>query len=182
MRRLWIAGAVLLFAFPLFAQPRPRRAGSGDALAAEMAVKRAIETLGEERRGMERDLKILLALQAADQSLVDPMQPSAAIQKAFEQVSEAERIVADFALRQAIVRMRQELENARRSPLSADFARLRALLRDDAIRTASRIVSSNALRLEEESLAWIGIQQMIGEHLRTLSQIAGDSLRAGQRD
>ena len=149
--------------------------------SAEMAVKQAVEQLANVRKGIERDVEVLNRLRTADDALVDNMQPSNAIQKAYEQVEEAKRLGPDFTVMQGVIKIERELEAARRSPLGADFGHLRSILRDEALGPASRVVARNALRLQEETLAWMKIQELIATHVRTLSEIAGDSLRAAQK-
>jgi hypothetical protein len=149
--------------------------------SAEMAVKQAMEQLANVRKGIERDVEVLNHLRTADDALVDNMQPSNAIQKAYEQVEEAKRLAPDFTVMQGVIKIERELEAARRSPLGADFGHLRSILRDEALGPASRVVARNALRLQEETLAWMKIQELIATHVRTLAEIAGDSLRAAQK-
>ncbi|MFP5246038.1 MAG: hypothetical protein ACLGH0_05045 [Thermoanaerobaculia bacterium] len=180
MRRVIL---LLLCALPLFAQPRPQRITRqiNHAMQAEMAVKNAAELLANDRKDIERDVQVLQHLQKADAALTDDMQPSAAVEKAWEGVQEAKRLQPDFLVMQGVMRMEQELSSARRSPGSADFGRLRSLLRSEALAPASRVASQNALRLEEEVLAWIKVQELISTQLRALSELAGDSMRAAQK-
>ena len=49
-----------------------------------------------------------------------------------------------------------------------------------AILPAQRVAARNALALEEQILDWIKVQQLISAHLRRMSEIAGESLRASQ--
>lgn len=176
---------MLLVASQLFAQPRPRMlhaaVASQRVQSAEVAVKQAMEDLAEAKKVAERDLKVFAHLRAADDALADTMQPANAIGKAFEQVSEAERLVPDFLVQQGVLRIRQELESAQRSPGTADFGHLRAVLRGDAMGPAARVVVRNAMSLQQDALSWIKVQQLIADHLRELSEITGESLRAVER-
>lgn len=173
---------VTLVSTSMFAQPSRRRPiAPGSAAAAESAVKEAMEELGEERKAFERDLKVLNFIRDSDKSLVDAMQPTVALQKAHDAISEAERLNGDFFLEQAIINARQEIDNALRSPGAADFARLRARLRD-ALGISSRLVVRNALRLQEETIGWLKVQELISMHLKTLADISGESLRASDQD
>lgn len=179
MRRIFVLLVVTLVPTIVFAQPRGRRPiAPGSAYSAEIAVKEAIERLGEEKKAFERDLKVLGHIRNADKALVDTMQPTVAVEKAADEITEAERLNTDFVVRQGLIRVRQELENARRSPASADFGRLRNSIRGDGLGPSSRLVSRNALRLQEETLAWVKVQELISTHLRSLADITGDSLRA----
>lgn len=179
MRRILMVLAVAYVSTAVLAQRPPRRMppALGPAKSAEGMVKEAMERLGEERKEYERDLKVLGHLRNTDKALNDSMQPTVALEKAHDQVSEAERLNPDFLLEQAIIGARQEIENARRSPAAADFERLRALIRD-ALGISSRIVVRNALRMQEETMAWIAVQELIATHLKTLADITGESLRA----
>lgn len=184
MRRIYVLLIVTLVSTTLFAQQPRRRMPppTGDAHSAEMAVKQAMERLGEEKKVYENDLKVLGHIRNADGALVDSMQPTVAVQKAFEEISEAQRLNADFVVEHGLMRVRQELENARRSPLSADLERLRGQIRAQALGPSSRLVVRNALRLQDETLAWIKIQELIAMHLKTLADISGESLRASDRE
>ena len=160
---------------------RPGGRPSQHTFAADAAVKQAAEQLGNDRKQIERDLQVLVHLRAADAALADSMQPSVAIQKSFESVEEAIRFNNDFVVRQALSRARTALEEARRSPGSADFGRLRGFMRE-ALVSASRVTMRNATRLHEESTAWLGVQEQISGHLRVLAEITGESLRASQEE
>jgi hypothetical protein len=170
---------------PLFAQQpprmRPNPQAARRAAGAEAAVKEAMEQLVAEKKVYERDVEVLARLRAAEQALLDEMQPNVSIQKAWDEVQASKRNGADFLVMQGIVRAERELEGARRSPNTADFGRLRGILRGEAIGPATRVVVAHALRLEDEALAWIKVQELISAHLRSLSEIAGESLRASQR-
>lgn len=164
------------------AQPRPRVHPSQGAMFAESAVKRATEMMAASKKIMERDLAVLLHLRNADTALRDPMQPVNAITKALEEVEAAKSLDPEFLVMQGVLRTLDELERARRSPGSADFPRLRSILRDDALEPASRLAARNALALQEEMLAWLKVQELITAHLAALSEIAGNSLRATQNE
>ena len=112
---------------PMGARPYPP-----GAQAAEMSVKQAMEQLASARKTYERDVEVLNHLRAADDALVDTMQPNAAIQKAYEEVEQAKRLNPEFNVLQGVIKVERELEGARRSPISADFGHLRSVLRDDA--------------------------------------------------
>lgn len=164
-------------------QPRRRMPPpTGNAQSAEMAVKDAMARLIEEKKAIERDLKVLGHIRTADSALVDAMQPTIAVQKAFEEIAEAERLNGDFLLEQGLIRVRQALEEARRSPASANFEQLRSRIRDHALGPSSRVVVRNALRLQEETLAWMRVQELMAMHLKTLADITGDSLRASDQE
>lgn len=154
---------------------------SGSAQSAEIAVKQAMEQLASFRKMYDRDVEVLNNLRGADDALADAMQPSNAIQKAYESVEHAKALGPDFLVMQGVIKIERELESARRSPMSADFGRLRSVLRDEALGPAIRLVARNALRLQEETLAWMRVQELIAAHVRTMTEIAGESLRAAQK-
>lgn len=160
----------------------PGRSGRAlsNAANAEMSVNQAAEQLGAEKKAFDRDVEVLRHLHAAEKALTDPTQPTTAVQKAFEEVATAKGLITDFYLTQSVVQMDRELENARRSPASADFGRLRSLLQQEVTAPAARLVVRNAILLEEETRAWIRIEELIASHLRMLSEISGESLRASQ--
>jgi hypothetical protein len=184
MRRLLAVLAVTLVCASMQAQRPPRRPGMATpgVNAAEAAVRQAIERLGNDKKAIDRDLEVLARIRASDRVLIDPMQPTIAVQKAFEEMVEAERLNQDFLLRQGLIRSRQELDAARNSPGTADFARLRALIRDQALGPSSRLVVRTATRLQEETMAWITVQELMTAHLKMLSEITGESLRAAQEE
>jgi hypothetical protein len=159
--------------------PGPRIAGG--ALTAEMAVKQAMEQLAATKKAYDRDVEVLNFLRGADDALADAMQPSNAIEKAYESVEKAKGSGPDFTVMQGVLKIERELESARRSPIGADFGRLRSVLRDEALGPAIRVAARNALRLQEESLAWLRVQELIAAHVRTLTEISGESLRAAQK-
>lgn len=155
---------------------------SSGVQSAEMAVRQAAERLGNTRKAIEQGLKVLSHIRNSDNALVDPMQPGIAVQKAFEEMAEAERLNGDPVLASGLIRARQRLDEARKSPATADFGRLRAIIRDEALGPASRMVVRSATILQEETLAWIAVQEMIATHLKSLAEITGESLRAAQQE
>lgn len=182
MRRVAIA-ILAMASFPMLAQVPPRERGPRPqfrADAAEAAVKQSSEALVLFKKTSDRDLEVLRHLRAADAALTDPMQPNTAVQKAYEEIDAAARLQPEFLVMQGVNRAQREVEAARRSPMSADFGRLRAVVHE-AVVPASRVVVRNAMRLEEEALAWLKVQQLIGDHLRSLSEIASQSLRASDQ-
>jgi hypothetical protein len=108
------------------------------------------------------------------------MQPANALQKATDELNEAKRLMPDFTVVQGVIRVQNALEDAGRSPAGADFGHLRSLLRTEALNPASRVVVRNALRLQEETVAWLKIQQLIADHLHTLTDLASESLKASE--
>jgi hypothetical protein len=106
------------------------------------------------------------------------MQPGIAVEKAYEQMAEAERKNANPYLAPAIIRARQVLEDARRSPASADFGRLRALVRDEALGPFQRHVVRGANALHDETVAWLNVQELIATHLKSLADLTSEGLRA----
>jgi hypothetical protein len=185
MRRLFLV-LILAGASALAQQPRDRvirqpiRVGPGPGVA-EAAVKQSMEQLASMRKMYERDIEVLNDLRGADDALADAMQPSIAIQKAYESVVRAHGRNPEFLVLQGVIKTEHELESARRSPIGADFGRLRSILRDEALGPASRLAARNSLRLQEETLAWLKVQDLIGAHMRALTEIAGESLRAAQK-
>lgn len=187
MRRCLVPLLVIV-SMPLFAQVPPPRRGvvirpsrGPQAFTAEAAVKQAMEQLGEEKKIYDRDLEVLKHLRNADIALTDPMQPNNAIEKAFDEVGTAKGLNPDFLVYQGCVKAAQALEDAKRSPMSADFGRLRATLRSEATGPATRVVARNGARLQDETLAWIRIQELISSHLRQLAEITSESLRAAEQ-
>lgn len=182
MRTLWIALLLAGLAEDAAAQSRPRVIPGHGAMSVDAAVKRATEMMSIVKKTMEKDLAVLLHLRNADAALRDPMQPVNAITKALEEVEAAKSLDPEFLVMQGVLRTLDELESARRSPGSADFPRLRSILRDDALEPASRLAARNALVLQEEMLTWLKVQELITAHLAALSEIAGNSLRATQNE
>lgn len=188
MRRLFLV--LMAIATPLLAQTRDRRPPAGyrppppnlGAQSAEGAVKQAMEQLAAIKKVVDRDVEVLTHLRNADGALVDNMQPTVSIQKAYEEVEKAKDLRPEFFVLQGVIKSERELEGARRSPIGADFGHLRSILRDEALGPASRVVVRDALRLQEETVAWMKVQELIAAHLRALTDIASDSLRASQRD
>ncbi|HEX2833723.1 MAG TPA: hypothetical protein VHW00_11990 [Thermoanaerobaculia bacterium] len=170
---------LILTSVCLSAQPRDRRATfhNPQAASVETQVKQATLWLGDQKKEIDRDLHVLSELRTADDALTDPMQPSVALQKALDHISKAETFVSDFPTRQGIVRIRQQLEAANRSPASADFGRLRTTLQGEAIRPAARVVAQLGAKLTEDSLAWLTAQELIAGHLRQLTETAAECLR-----
>jgi hypothetical protein len=185
MRRNKLLLSLLFVAVPLTAQTTPSRTQPGRVYAyaqsAEYQVKQAAEALAGERKVYENDLAVLQLLRTADVALTDPMQPANALQKAYESVDKAKSLGAEFLVMQGIIRMHHELDAARRSTATAEFPRLRAVLREHALGPASRVAVRNALKLEQELMAWLRVQQVISDHLRSVSAITGESLRAAEQ-
>ena len=184
MRRVELILWMAALSFPMLAQtpsrerpPRP----SMRAEAAEIAARQTAEQLAAAKKVCERDIDVLRHVRAADRALTDPMQPANAVQKAYEEVDAAKALMPEFLVSQGLIRSQRELEAARRSPATADFAHLRAILREEAIGPASSVVVRNALRLEEEALAWLKVQQLIADNLRVISEISSQSLRASEQ-
>lgn len=148
---------------------------------AERAVHDAAEALERMKKIYERDVEVLAHLRAAQEALADAMQPAAAIEKAYDHVDKAKDLLDESvgAVIESVRVAHSAMESARRSPGSADFDRLRGLT-FRAILPAQRVAARNALALEEQILDWIKVQQLISAHLRRMSEIAGESLRASQ--
>lgn len=183
MRTLMAFLAIACVCVAAEGQRPPRRpAGMMGPGAAESAVRQAAERLGNDRKGIEIMLRVLQHIRNSDRALIDPMQPAIAVQKSFEQLNEAERLMGDPVLRTGLIRARQALEAARNSPGTADFGRLRATVREEALGPVSRAVIRSATGLHEESLAWIAVQEQIATHLKTLAEITGEGLRAAQEE
>jgi hypothetical protein len=185
MRRLF-AILILGCAATALAQSGNRRTPpiqriSPGASGAEAAIKGSIEALTAFKKLYDRDVEVLNVLRAADDALADNMQPSVSIQKAYESVTKAHDLHPDFLVDQGVIKAEQELEAARRSPISADFGRLRTVVRTEALGPATRVVARDALRLQEETVAWLRVQEMIASHVRVLSEITGEGLRAAQQ-
>jgi predicted naringenin-chalcone synthase len=183
MRKAFVVFGTLFFCATVLAQRPPRRAlPSQSVQQAEMAVKGAMERFGNERKAIEVMLQVHAHIRSADRALVDPMQPAIAVQKAFEEMSEAERKNTDFLLEQGLIESRQQLDAARRSPSSADFGRLRGILREEAIGPSSRAVVRAATSLQQETMAWIALQELIAAHMKALAEVTGEGLRAAQEE
>jgi len=168
--------------FPLLAQRPPRRASSQHLFQAETAIKGAIEKLGNDRKAIELMLQVHAHIRGADRALVDPMQPSIAVQKALEEISEAARKNTELVLAQGLIRARDEVDGARRSPSAADFGRLRGVIREEALGPSSRLIVRQATALQQETLAWIGVQELIATHVKSLAEITGEGLRTAQEE
>src|SRR5712692_4432347 len=164
MRRAGLILSMTALCLPMLAQApsreRPFRP-PGRAEAAETAAEQAAEQLAAVKKVCERDVDVLRHLRAADRALTDPMQPSHAVQTAYAEIDAAKGLGPAFLVMQGVVRAQRDVEAARRSPATADFGHLRSVLREEALGPASRVVVRNALRLEEEALAWLKVQQLI---------------------
>jgi hypothetical protein len=137
-----------------------------------------MDQLAAEKKTYDRDLEMLRHLRLADEALTDPMQPNNAIQKAYEEVGRAKSLVPELFVLQGVTRVEKEVETARLSPATTDFGRLRGILRTEVIGPASRLVARDGARLQEETLSWIRVQELISAHLRQLAEISAESLRA----
>lgn len=178
---------LLLIAVPSLAQrPRPLPR-SGFADQSEGNVKQAMEMFVPIKKMCDRDIEVLAHLRAADNALVDPMQPSNAIQKAIDEVDAASRLEQDksqgppeFLVMQGISKVQAELQSAKLSPMTADFPHLRATLREYALGPASRVAVRDASALQAETMAWLRVQQLISEHVRIVAEETGAVLRASE--
>jgi hypothetical protein len=159
-------------------RPSPRGGGSMQASAAEGAVKQAMEMLVPLKKNFDRDLEVLQHLNTAEEALGNDMQPHNAMQKASDEVDEARRLAVDYFTVEGLIKMQALLEQANRSPAVAEFARLRALLHTEATGPAQRAVARNGSALQEEILAWIKVQELISSHLRAMTEISAESVRA----
>ena len=189
MRHLAIGFVIGTLSLPLFAQPTPRRTmgPSSGAETAERAIQQASEQLVMIKKICERDVAVLGHVRAADKALMDSMQPDNAIQKAYEEIDAAKMAEAlvpppDFVVTQGLGAAGQEIDNARRSPASADFSHLRTVVRERALVPASRVAVRNAMRLNEEARAWLRVQTMVAGYVQTLTDIASASLRASEQE
>jgi hypothetical protein len=186
MRNIVVAVVLSMLAFSLSAQsPQPRRVlrpnprgYNMQAASAEAAVKQAMEQLVPLKKNFDRDLEVLGHLLAAEEALGNDMQPHNALQKASDEVDEARRFAVDGATVQGVIKMQELLEQANRSPAVAEFSRLRALLHTEATGPAQRAVARNGSALQEEILAWIKVQELINGHLRAMTEISAESVRA----
>lgn len=187
MRTTFVALMTTIVCLPLLAQaPRGRRvyptmAPGSYAVNAEAAVKQAMDQLAAEKKAYDRDLEMLDHLRAADNALTDPVQPYNAIEQAYGSVERAKSMATDLLVSDGIIKVERQIEEARRSPTVADFGRLRASLRAEAIGPAARLVARNGAKLQDETLAWIRVQELIAGHLRQLAEITSASLRAAQQ-
>ncbi|HVG25220.1 MAG TPA: hypothetical protein VND45_13770 [Thermoanaerobaculia bacterium] len=184
MRRLLVFLTVTLVSATAAAQrpPVPMRSPQMAAQSAERAIKQAAERLAETRKTVERQLQVLAEVRAADAALVDSMQPTVAVQAAFEHLQKAESRNIDRFVQLGLIRARQAVEDARKSPGSADFGHLRNTLRTEALGPASRLAVRTATALQDEIMAWMTVQELVAIHLKTLSEITGESLRAAQEE
>lgn len=182
MRTVILTVVTLLCAGSAFAQPVAWLSSGRQARSAETAIQAAVEQLGRERKVVEREVLILKHLHVADDALTDPMQPSVSVQKAFDEVSEARRLESsDVRVRNGIVDALEVIDDARKSPTSADFGRLRSILRTEATGPAARYALRITAALQEETIAWLKVQRMIGDHLAELADIAGGTLQTSMR-
>ena len=161
--------------------PRPSPRGQ-EAAAAESYVKQAAEQLLPIKKRFDRDLEIMRRINNVDEALSDESQPHNAVQKACDEIAEAKRLEPDFPVSQGVIVSQQALDQARRSPASADFSRLRTLVRTEAAAPALRAVARNGTLLQDEMLAWIKVQELISAHLRSLAEISAESVRATQQE
>jgi hypothetical protein len=170
--------AILAVAFTLRLSADPRiRTLEVDRLRS--TINRMAEQLGEERKRYERSVAILRHLRTADKALIDAMQPTVAVQKALDEVMKAEGLSPNS---NSLVAMRQELERARLSPTTADFDRLRRLLRENTIDPFARGVLGTAASLQRELTAWLALQNDIANHMDALNQTIGAGLTEGLRE
>ncbi len=148
---------------------------------AEGAVKQAMQQVAAMKARYDRDLDVLRHLRAADEALTDPTQPNNAVQKALEEIGAAKTLNPEFLVMQGVINAERAVEAARLSPATADFGRLRGTIRTEAIGPVTRVVARNGAILQEETLAWLRVQEMIASHLRTIAEISAESLRAAQQ-
>jgi hypothetical protein len=185
MRRPLAILTMTLLCTALEAQRPPRRPmtqSTQGAQSAEMAIKQAAERLADTRKAVERQLQVLAHVRGSDRALADAMQPSVAVQEAFEHIAKAESLNLDPVVRQGLIRARQAVDAARKSPGTADFGQLRGIIREEALGPASRAAMRTATMLQDETMAWMTVQELIAIHLKTLSEITGDALRASQEE
>ena len=177
------AAVVILIALPVFAQGPPRRPTRGTSFAdsAENSIKQASEQLANIKRLCERDIAVLQHLRAADNALTDPSQPNNAMQKAWDEVEAAKGLQPDMLVYQGIGNVEKTLASAKLSPPTADFGRIRSQLRTDALGPASRAAIRDASSVQDEILAWLRVQQLIGDYVRTMSEISGQALKASEQ-
>ena len=183
MRRFSIL-IVLLAAFAAHessGQPRRPQMNRGPVMTAERSIKEAAEVLVSARKGYERNIEVLRHVRLADDALADAMQPTIAMQKAYDEIQEAKRLSPEFYVMQGVITVERALESARLSPASADFGKLRSMMKLDAVSPASRVVVRDASALGEEIGAWLKIQELVAAHVRSLSDITSQSLRAAEQ-
>ncbi len=188
MRTFIVVLLIGTFSLPLIAQRSPSRrvverpmSANMQAGVAESAIKQAMQQVAAVKARYDRDLDVLGHIRAADEALTDPMQPNNAIQKAFEEISAAKALNPEFLVLQGVIAAERELEAARLSPATTDFGRLRGIIRAEAAGPAARLVARNGAVLQEETLAWLRVQELISSHLRTVAEISAESLRAAQQ-
>jgi len=180
----------IMIAGTLLAQPSPRRPPRATPFAdsAESAIKQANEQLTALKKLCERDIAVLQHVRLADAALADPMQPFNSVQKAKDEMVTARKleestpgVMPDFLVVQGITKVQHELDSAGMSPATADFGRLRSVLRTEALGPASRSAIRDTSSLQDELLAWLRVQQLIGDYVKTLSEISGQTLRASEQ-
>jgi hypothetical protein len=182
-----VAALVMLLGLSssLFAQAPPRVRPTrtpGFVANVEAIVKQAQEEFGASKSVYQRDIGVLEHVRAADTALIDPMQPSNAIQKAYEELDTAKSLgSSDYYVQNGIIRAQHEVENARLSPATADFGHIRSVLAEHAVGPASRLVAREGAALQEQVLAWLRIEQLITDHLHDLSELSNQALRAAQQ-
>jgi hypothetical protein len=187
MRTSVVVLLIATLSVPLIAQPSSSRrlerpqSRSMQAGTAESAIKQAMEQLAATRAKCDRDLEVLRHVRAADDALIDPMQPHNSIEKALEEISAAKLLNPELLVQQGLIAGERALEGARLSPGTADFGRLRGIIRTEAAGPAVRVVARNGAALQEEALAWLRVQELISSHLRTVVEISAESLRAAQQ-
>lgn len=159
-----------------------QRRSTNHAIAAERAARQAYDQVKIDQRVFENDVAVLRRLREADRALADSTQPVNALQTAYEAVDAAYRLGPESSVMSGVIRILRELDQARRSPAMSDFERLRSLLAEEALTPASRVVVRNSLRLEEETIAWLKVQEAIGAQLRLLSDVKHASLVAAQSE
>ena len=101
MHRVVASFVFVALACPLFAQNIPNRQNprtTSRVMYAESAIKQAMEALVEERKIYERDVAVLREIRQADDALTDPMQPSNAIQKAYDHIDKAKTFMPELVV------------------------------------------------------------------------------------
>lgn len=191
MKTTTAALLTIVLAFPAVAQrPRPPRPAmmANRADTVEAALKQAAEDLANLKKQIDIDLQVLVHIRAADDALVDAMQPTVAIEKAHDEISQAQTLEAskrffdpDFTVKNGLVKCMTEVERARLSPTTADFGHLRTVVREEGVGPASRRLVREATALSTQTAAWIRIQQQISDHLRVLGDIVAECLKASDQ-
>ena len=178
----------MVIAQALLAQSPPRRSTRPFADSAESSIKQASEQMATIKKLVDRDVAVLQHLRAADAALTDPMQPNNAVQKAVDETKTAKTleettpgVSPDFVVRQGLIKVLDELDRAHLSPPTADFGHLRSVMRSEALGPASRAAVRDASTLQDEILAWLRVQQLIGDYVKTMSEISGQALKASEQ-